>query len=300
MNDDIFRPITLQDLQQINDCLQHTDTRTCDYTIGGIYMWIDYFDYRYCIIDDTLFIKGVDENNRLTPAFSLPIGKMSMDSALVFLKEYCATNNINIRFSAIPHDKISLFPSEQKWHIEQLNIWGDYLYDASSLATLSGNKLKKKRNHVNRFIADNPHYIFETITPSNINKVKDFYDNLTILTPDNSQLSKFERTQVFNILNEYHQYPFKGALLRTDKGKIAAFTIGEIISDTLYIHIEKMNHLITGAGETINKLFAKKILESHAIKYINREEDVGDIGLRIAKMSYNPVMILDKYNVSMV
>ncbi len=300
MDDDIFRPITLQDLQQINDCLQHADTRTCDYTIGGIYMWIDYFDYRYCIIDDTLFIKGVDENNRLTPAFSLPIGKMPMDSALVFLKEYCNQNNMTLRFSAIPHDKISLFPSEQKWHIERLNNWSDYLYDASSLATLSGNKLKKKRNHVNRFISDNPHYIFETITSSNINEVKDFYDTLTIFTLDNSQLSKFERTQVFNILNEYHQYSFEGAILRTDNGKIVAFTIGEIIGDTLYIHIEKMNHLITGAGETINKLFAEKILESHTIKYINREEDVGDIGLRIAKMSYNPVMILDKYNISMV
>ena len=36
-----FRPITLADLPAINSMLQRSDSRTCDYTLGGIYMWID-------------------------------------------------------------------------------------------------------------------------------------------------------------------------------------------------------------------------------------------------------------------
>ena len=52
-----------------------------------------------------------------------------------------------------------------------------------------------------------------------------------------------------------------------------------------------------GAGETINKLFAGMMTALHPeLVYINREEDTGDPGLRRAKESYHPAMILRKYN----
>jgi hypothetical protein len=59
-----------------------------------------------------------------------------------------------------------------------------------------------------------------------------------------------------------------------------------------------MNHHINGAGETINKLFAEKMRRLHNVSYINREEDVGDPGLRKAKLSYHPAIILKKYNLT--
>ena len=61
-----------------------------------------------------------------------------------------------------------------------------------------------------------------------------------------------------------------------------------------------MNHDVAGAGETINKLFAEMMTNRHPeIIYINRQEDVGDPGLRHAKESYHPLKLLDKYNVMM-
>ncbi|MDE6340051.1 MAG: hypothetical protein K2K97_09755, partial [Muribaculaceae bacterium] len=56
-----FRPITPDALPLINSIIQESTSRTCDYTIGGIYMWIDWFDYQYAVYEDTLFIKGVNE-----------------------------------------------------------------------------------------------------------------------------------------------------------------------------------------------------------------------------------------------
>ena len=53
-----FAPITQADLPLINGLLQSAISRTCDYSIGGIFMWIDYFKYEYCVAFDTLFIKG--------------------------------------------------------------------------------------------------------------------------------------------------------------------------------------------------------------------------------------------------
>lgn len=80
-----FKDITLADLPAINKVIQREDSRTCDYTIGGLYMWIDYFRYQYCIVRDTLFIKGVSEESLGDVAFSFPIGPMPTDLSLIHI-----------------------------------------------------------------------------------------------------------------------------------------------------------------------------------------------------------------------
>ncbi len=59
----VFKPITLDSLSEIEPFLHRQCYRTCDFSIGGIYMWVDYFGYEYCISQDTLFIKGGEEDN---------------------------------------------------------------------------------------------------------------------------------------------------------------------------------------------------------------------------------------------
>ena len=59
-----------------------------------------------------------------------------------------------------------------------------------------------------------------------------------------------------------------------------------------------MRHDVAGAGETVNRFFAARMLERHPeLLYINREDDAGDPGLRYAKESYHPIYKLKKYNV---
>lgn len=112
-------------------------------------------------------------------------------------------------------------------------------------------------------------------------------------------LADVEREQVMHVLDNLDDYGFEGAVLSTPADGIVAFTLGEVKGDTLYVHIEKMNHEVAGAGETVNKLFAAMMTERHPeVLYINREEDVGDPGLRHAKESYHPAEMLDKYNVT--
>lgn len=89
----------------------------------------------------------------------------------------------------------------------------------------------------------------------------------------------------------------KGAILYVDND-IAAFTIGDIKHDTLFVHVEKASRAYEGSYEKINKEFARMMTEKYSeIKYINREDDSGDEGLRRAKQSYHPLEILKKYNI---
>ena len=293
-----FRALTKADIPTIMPYLEYAKARTCDFTIGGLLMWADYFSYSYAIYDDTLFIKGVTEDDVTRPAFSLPMGKMPIRESIVLLKDYCRENDyMPLVFSAVPERYVESMKLLGATEVTPLEDWGDYLYDAQALATLSGKKLSKKRNHVNRFMADNPGYTFEPLTPDRVDDVLAFY-RASRLPQSKPALADIEREQVIDVLENLDRYPFMGAILSTTKDGIVAFTLGEVIGDTLYTHIEKMNHEINGAGETINKLFAEYVTgHCPEVRYINREEDVGDPGLRYAKQSYHPAEILAKYNV---
>ncbi len=292
-----FRPITLDTLPLINSLLQTGSSRTCDYTIGGIFMWVDRFDYEYCVYDDTLFIKGVSETDPSLTAFSMPVGPLPLEQSVALIREYCDYYDISPVFSAIPEDRIDYLLSVVDGRLEELDDWADYLYDARTLATLTGKKMSKKRNHVNRFMTENPHYEFEPLSTALIPEVLLFHTGMHGTDEPTDDMADYEKDQCTQVLNRYNSYPFEGAVLRDESGEICAFTCGEVIGDTLYVHIEKMNHEIPGSGETINKLFAAEMIRRHPdVRYINREEDCGDEGLRHAKLSYNPLMRLRKFN----
>lgn len=263
-------------------------------------MWADYFHYEYCVVDDTLFIKGVSEVNAEIPAFSLPVGSMPVEKSVGLIRDYCRANGMVARLSAVPDDCMGSLMEVVDGRVEELSDWADYIYDAQSLANLAGKKLGKKRNHVNRFMADNPGFRFEPLTSANLEEVRQAY--ITWLGKSDQipvEASAIEESgQTLGVLDSWVQYPFEGAVLRGEGGRIVAFTIGEVIGDTLFIHIEKMDHEVAGAGETINKLFAQMMVSRHgSLRYINREEDAGDSGLRQAKLSYQPAIILKKYDV---
>lgn len=295
-----FRPVTIDAVDDIRRCLAIAPERTCDYTVGGIYMWVDYFGYSYCIVRDTLFIRGVAEDDLSRTAYSLPVGRMPLAESVELLRRHCRTVGDQLRFSAVPGDRIGQLADIVRCAVTPLDGWSDYLYDAVSLATQAGNHLKKKRNHVNRFMADNPGAVLEPLDSAGIPQAKELLLRLAADDDGMSPLASAERTQVMAVLDNWDVYSrvFEGGVLRDSAGRMAAFTIGEVIGDTLFVHIEKIDHAVAGAGETVNKMFAARMTGAHPeVRYINREEDVGDPGLRAAKQSYHPLMLLPKFNV---
>ena len=150
-------------------------------------------------------------------------------------------------------------------------------------------------------MVDNPGYRFEPLTGGNLPAVREAY--MSWLGGEASAALDAasaieESAQTLSVMDNMDAYGFEGAVLYDGRGRIVAFTMGEVIGDTLYTHIEKMDHGVAGAGETVNKLFAEMMTGRHpSLRYINREEDAGDEGLRKAKLSYHPAIILKKYDV---
>ncbi len=293
-----FRKITHSDMSLIWDFLLKESGRTTDFSYGGVLMWIDYFKYEYAIINDTLFIKGTLENDCNKPAFSLPIGKMKLKDSVALLRDYCDINQIPLYFSAIPEYAINEFKNLDPRKIDKLDEWSDYLYEAESLATLQGKKNGKKRNHVNKFISSYPGWELVKMTSDNSDQALHFMDKFD-LEGDDTQMAIEERKLTRFLINciKSGDDNLIGVMLKAE-GNICAISIGDIKRDTFYVHVEKALREFQGSYEMINKEFASFITENNPqIKYINREDDAGDEGLRKAKLSYHPLMMLDKYNV---
>lgn len=273
--------------------------RTTDFSFLGVMMWVDYFHYSFCIAEDTLFIKGVLEDDRTIPAFSLPIGSMAPERWLSTIRAYCRRHNLPLEFSAIPDYALPVFERLQPVVSTELPDWGDYLYDAQELATLRGKKMAKKRNHVNSFNSEYAgRWTFEPLSPLNCGEALAFMD-VADLEGDENRSAIDERRLTRRVIEAYPLFAehIKGGLLRID-GKVAAFTIGDVKGDTLYVHIEKADRNVRGCYEKINNEFAAYMLSCEpSIKYINREDDAGDEGLRKAKLSYHPIEFLKKHNI---
>lgn len=274
-------------------------SRTTDFSYGGVYMWINYFHYEYAIVADTLFIKGRVENDRTRTAFSLPIGRLPLAASVAILKQYCHEAGIPLLFSAVPEEYAETFRALGASSVEPLEDWSDYLYDASQLASLSGKKMAKKRNHVHQFENACPDWSIEPLTPENASEALAFMD-IFDGEGDNTPAARAERLMTRRLINHFSECPelMEGALLRAGE-KVCAFTIGDIKDDTLFVHVEKATRVVPGSYEAVNAYFARMMIEKYPqLKYINREDDAGDEGLRRAKQSYHPLTLLRKYNVT--
>ena len=293
----VFKPITLDSLSEIAPYLPQQSYRTCDFSIGGIYMWVDYFGYEYAICHDTLFIRGGEEDHLQNTAFAVPVGALDLKESIPLLGAYCRQHGQALILSAVPEPAAQTIAELYGCPVTELPDWGDYLYRASDLATLVGHRFNKKRNRVNKFKSTYPDFQYEPVTAQNLPELKAFFDRYMQAYHKDSELFAYEESKVAQVLREHDRLPFEGGLLRVG-GEIAAFSVGEVVNDTLIVHIEKARKDIVGAYEAINYFYSAQMAEAHPeVQYINREDDAGDPGLREAKLSYNPETILKKYNI---
>jgi hypothetical protein len=293
-----FSPVTHDAMPEIWRILSQERGRTTDFSYGGLLMWVDYFRYEYCIVDETLFIKGRVESDRRRTAFSLPIGHLPINESLELLRDYCRRHGYEPIMSAVPEYALAELEEAGIRNPEELADWADYLYNAETLASLKGKKMGKKRNHVNQFLAASPMWSVEPLGARNVAEAVAFMD-IFDREGDDTPEARAERELTRGLLEIVRKGDshLEGALLKSG-GKVCAFTVGDVKGDTLFVHVEKATRAVPGSYEMINREFAAAMMSKYPeIRFINREDDAGDPGLRAAKESYHPVDRLRKFNV---
>lgn len=287
-----FKEIELDDRELILSYLKQDSFMISDISFGNLFIWRLARKIEFAIIHECLVIKTTytDKN----PFFFFPIGAGNKHSCLEAISEYCGYLRIPLEFHSLEEKNIFIF-REIFGNVEPVinRDRSDYIYLTKNLIELSGRKYHRKKNHLNRFFEEYRGFSFEEIDSHNLKELQDTWCLWSQEQTDSSLIA--ESKGIVSVLQNYCALGFRGGLLRFDS-KIIAFSFGEVTSSELcVIHIEKADIAYRGAYQAINHQLLFHCFNN--IKYVNREEDLGIEGLRKAKMSYNPHIILDKYEI---
>jgi hypothetical protein len=287
-----FREVTIEDKDWISKLMQKTHYMGSDYTFSNLFNWSAAFTACIARIDDYLIVRSGKTNFR----YMVPIGCGDIAVALNAVEAHVKINKDKLLYYGIGREAKEIientFPGKYMFNPVRDNF--DYIYEREKLAALSGKRYHGKRNHIARFKQNNPNWKYETIDESNIESAIEM--NIEWCKRrgcDHSSDLKRESCAVMSGFKHYFQLGLTGGLLRKD-GQVIAFTYGSPVrDDTFVVHVEKAYAEIQGAYPMINQLFVENELSGY--QYVNREDDLGDEGLRRAKESYRPAFLYERF-----
>lgn len=288
-----FKQIQLSDKSKIDACLETNTYRSCDFSFTNMIAWNAKFKTQFDIKNKTLFLRfnEIDGNTY----YMMPIGPMPIKAAIEEIIADAKTCNIPFLMKGVTSEMWEAInkamPDKFDYFHERNNY--EYIYLSEKLISLSGKKLQSKRNHVNRFITDNPDWQYFPLTTSDqLAECVFMLDEWENIQDDKDKSLRYDYIATKLMLEYFDELQLKGGAIRVN-GKIVAFTVGErLTDDTFVVHVEKAFADINGAYTIINREFIKN--EASEFKYINREEDMGLESLRKAKLSYQPEILLEE------
>lgn len=287
-----FRKVTLNDIDYLNTYFIKHPSMSCDYSVGGILMWRDLYDYEICFYNNSLFLRGNVDNKYI---YYIPPFVDDIKEYLEIIKSSCMENS----FPTYILKQSITDVSENNVYVEENELaagWREYVYDIHKFISFPGKKMEKKRNHLNFFNKHYPNHSVEIIDSSNIAEIVSF----TMLFRANHEahqdqtLFEYECDSVVEALLNYERFPFFGILIRNE-GRIIGYSFGEKIGETFIVHAEKGDIEYHGIYQAIASNMATAAIDKYPeILYINREDDMGDEHLRRSKLSYHPTHFIEK------
>ena len=286
-----FKKPTLDDMDWVKKAMENSGEMACEYCFGNLYIWTEIYHNTIACHDGMLFARDGGEQ----PIYLYPCGqgdiKKAVDELIACEKEdgkplemYCLTPEKVRELDA-------LYPDEFEFTADRA--YFDYIYLTSELGSLAGRKLHSKRNHIS-FFKNNFDWSYEKINKENLGEC--YYMNMLWekqRNPDGDEELNAELNAINRAFEHYERLGFTGGLIRKD-GEVVAYTFGEEINGKVFCtHVEKAFADIRGAYPMINQQFCLNELMDY--KYVNREDDTGDEGLRQAKESYLPAILLPKF-----
>lgn len=263
-----------------------TPRRAADYTFTNLWGWAEVYGLEYAEAHNLLWIRQTKRGDMPFNRLWCPLGdwnKADWDTAIAATPAGTLWDRVPLELleclQALYPDRISVEETTEQW---------EYLYETTALATLAGNKLHKKRNHVNGYRKTYGED-YRDLTLADMNSVIDLqHDWCKWRECEQSSALLAESEVTLRVLTHWKDLPDLMAGALYVDGLMVAFTVAEPLDDkTIVVHFEKGRPEYRGVYQAINASFAKRVSEQYTL--LNREQDAGEEGLRQAKESYFPV-----------
>lgn len=287
-----FKSLTLSDREWVTHRLLEDDRQACEYSFANNFLWSDIYGVTMAKEQGCLIFRF---QNEAESCYTIPIGagdrKGALDALLAQAKEQGQQLVLGTLMQSDLDWLAQHYPGQYTVETDRDDY--DYVYSTEKLSTLSGRKLHGKRNHIARF-KDGNNWLYRDMMPEDAGECMRFLDLWKEAESENWNDEMENELHVNRkALRSLADLVLDGGMLYKG-GRLVAFSIGEPLnSNTYVVHIEKALASVQGAYPMINQQFVLHNCQDY--EFVNREEDTGDEGLRKAKLSYQPVLLVEKF-----
>ncbi len=289
-----FKQISLEKQSEYSKYFAKCPQKTSDYSFVNLWGWAKEYGLDWAWTDNLVWIRQTIPEI----LYWAPIGFWDGIDWKSWFDEFSGRQT---QFIRIPEKLLRVWKESYEDRIvieEERDNW-DYLYSISELIELKGKRFHKKKNLLNQF-RKNYNFQFIPFNTETIHKAMTMQEDwCTWRDCESSDVLAAENNVVSRVLNSWEKLNglIGGAIIVNET--MAAYTVAESLSaDMLLIHFEKGNTDFKGIYQAINQLFLENSGKNYV--FVNREQDLGDEGLRKAKLSYHPADFLKKYRVNLL
>ncbi|MDR2897893.1 MAG: phosphatidylglycerol lysyltransferase domain-containing protein [Spirochaetaceae bacterium] len=276
-----FSPLSWEMYDDLYPSLNNLKDGISEFTFPGLFLFRFKYNYHISRVGEKILILTGEYQNKTF--FSTP-GVMPEKPVLDALFDtYKVWKNIPPSIAEKEGEAIASWG----YAIEEDRNNFDYLYDRKELAELSGKKFHKKKNLVNSFVSSYQHEIkpLDSFTRDDALSVLDQWRE--------TREDEGDYRAAKEALQSLERLPLTGIVVYVD-GKPAGWTLGETIAaGTMFaVHYEKGLDDYHGIYQFVNQAFAASLPDT--VVTLNREQDMGEPGMRQAKMTYRPCGFVQK------
>lgn len=286
-----FREITLADREVIHNIYYRATAHGSEFSFANLFFW---GEQKVAFVGDApVFLSRFGAHY----SYPVPFFDLSLISAL---REDAHERGIPFRLFGLTAQEVealsAAYPEQFRCHPVRDSF--DYVYDIERLCELHGKKLQAKRNHCNRFEEANPDYRVVPLDAALLPRCREFTERWYATHAAGGAENDYagERRAIARAFDQFDALHMEGIAIETGDGMVA-FSIGNRIrEDTFDVNYEKAVADVNGAYSIVNREFARLLRARYPeLRFLNREDDMGIEGLRRAKESYAPDILLEKY-----
>lgn len=302
-----FKKVTIDDHNLIDSYMMKYGGGSCQHSFIAMYDMDGKYGDRYYEQDGWLYVLRTGLSHDNIRCYLCPMGdrgdRVGFKNAIKFILDDAHSHGAKAQFNTVSEADLKLIMelSGDCFEFKEARDSFEYIHYFDSLAHLNGPRFASKRQDIHSFFkryGDKTR--IDYIKPEYMDDLRAFQRRWM----EQWKLSEkpvhldHEQEGIMNVLDHYEELGVNGIIIFIDN-QIRGYAYGVPISDGYWdVLIEKGDKEIKDIYRPLNTELVRMCCEGY--KYINREEDCGDPGLRQSKLSNKPDFFIKKYIVDEV
>jgi len=290
-----FKSVQLEDRDFIREVLRKYGPQTSEWSFTNLFIWQSHYEFEWTMYRDWLIVMGRGQEN---DTYALqPMGPPSRMEVTRMLLNWLGEEKgeLSPRIERADQRIVSEIGGDKAFLIEPARDQFDYVYRSKDLIGLAGRKYHAKRNHINKFRRSHAftYLPFATEHLKACLELTESWCELRRCEEDLNLVGEWEAVR--QALTHFEALEIVGGVILIED-QVKAFALGELLNDEMAtVHIEKADPEIPGLYAVINQQFCENSWSD--TPFVNREQDLGEPGLRKAKLSYYPDHLKEKFQI---